>query len=62
MNDMQLNSDCVCEVCIYYDMQNKKLMWINRENPDVEQREILLGIENTGHAEVIYARIQMICS
>jgi hypothetical protein len=62
MNDMQINSGCVCEVCPYYDIQNKKVKWINRENPDFEQREILLGIENTGHAEVSRARIQMMCS
>jgi hypothetical protein len=62
MHNMQINSGCVCGVCSYYNLEQKKLKWINRENPDFEQIEILLGNENTGHEEVIRAKIQMMCS
>jgi hypothetical protein len=59
MCNKKLNSDCTFEVCAYYNMNHKKLMWINRENPEFEQREIPLGIDSTGHAESIRARLQL---
>jgi hypothetical protein len=60
LQNMGLSTGCVCQTCAYYDLEEKKLKWINRENPNYEQREILLGIENTGHVEVIREKIRMI--
>ena len=61
INDYHLNSNCGCEVCAYYDMRHKKLMWINRENINYEQKEVPLGIDATGdHAESIRERLQLV--
>ena len=60
-NNRQLDSNCACEDCAYYDMQHKN-MRINREKPDFEQIGTPLGIDNTGHAEIIRARLQLMFS
>jgi len=34
--DMNLNTECTCNFCGYYDMQLKRRMWVNR---DLRERE-----------------------
>ena len=59
-NDYRLNSNCVCEVCAYYNIEHKRLLWIDRENPDFEQREVPLGIEGTGFSNFIRNKLQLL--
>ena len=58
MCNMKRNSNSTCGVCAYYDIRQKKFMWINRVNPNFEQPEIPMVIDRTGHAERIRARLQ----
>jgi hypothetical protein len=61
MHDMRMNTNCVCETCAYYNLEDKKLKWINRENTNYVHRAIPVGIENTRqHAGVIREKIRML--